>query len=101
MILKTTTNLYDSFYRGSEYTLRAQILDENGVPFDLTGSVIKLLFHTLEKSGQIIDAPTGRVQFAFNPIDTKDIMPRAYDITITVDSWVALQGRLGILETNL
>ena len=107
LITSSTTTV--NFYTGSEFVLRYQILNEEGDPVTLQGGEdITLYLATsytdeeliLEVPGTIYDQSEAKVMFQFNPQDTKDMVSRAYDFTITVDDWVAHQGKIGLLPRN-
>ncbi len=96
-------------YRGTAFTLRLGLYDDDGDEVALSGSEeLKLRLaaswadkeNVLEISGTVVDASTGKIQFEFAPADTEDLVARAYDMTILVDGEVALQDKFGIVAQN-
>ncbi len=78
---------------GMDKVLGMEICDQEGEAYDIEGHTITLFLSdswtfgkvVLEKVGNRVgDSETGRVQFVFEPDDTKGLMCRSYDITITV-----------------
>ncbi len=103
----------DTMFRGTEYTLRVEIKDEDGDVYDITDCTLKLRLarswtddnSLLELTGQIADAESGKAFFVFVPANTQNLVARAYDMTVTVTSptsqpWVAIQGKFGVLPQN-
>ncbi len=91
-------------YRGTEYTSRWQVLDEEGDPLVLDGSeeLKMLLARTytgptlVEINGIIVIAGEGKIAFTLQPSDTEDLLAIAYDRTVLVNGNVATMDRFGI-----
>ena len=105
----TATNLIVSFKQGTPFTLRMQVLDEQGDAFtdlserDLTLNMARAAeasTSVLEISGSVIDAAQGYIQFAFWEADTADLPSVAYDVEVFVDNWPVLDGRIGLTKKN-
>lgn len=99
------TTRYD-LDRGSRHTLQAEVVDEEGNPWDLStsGSIIFALFASytdedpvLAKEADVVDAEGGKVKVEFFPEDTRDLIVGGYDFFLSVDDYLALQGRFGLL----
>lgn len=96
--------------QGSKKNLRLEILTTEGNAFNLTGHTVHMVLSpyrtgsepVLQVNGDIIIAADGKVQFAFEPDDTKDLLAIAYSAdvwvveTATEDAWPAWSGRIGI-----
>jgi len=103
----TAQTVVDWMYRATNYFFQVQVLDEQKEPETLTGSeTVKFYLYRdytqhdaepcLELTGVVVDAPNGIVGVVIEPQHTEDLVARAYDMTVTVDGDVALQGRFGI-----
>ena len=114
MNLHTAPTTDDRFYRGSDYTFRLKVYDEDENVFDLTGCKAYLRFGAswtddysiFEIEGDIVGDPSeGLLRFAFKPRHTSQLRAGSYDYTITIKSeqgqvWPVRTSRLGIIGTN-
>ena len=105
LILASTTAV--DFHKGSEFTLRQKILDDDtGDDYDLTNTTVTLRMahsHTdqysvMEVLGSIIVAEEGLVQFTFTPEMTAELSVKGYDFSVMVDDYPAGYGRIGVLS---
>ena len=103
-----STTLTD-FHKGSHFTLRMLVEDEDGDPYNLTGTTVVLrLAHSytddyavLGVPGTIIAAADGLVEFEITPAMSSALSTKGYDFSIWVDDYPALHGRIGVLPELL
>lgn len=103
------TTVAEQMFRGTNFNLTVQVLDDDGNPETLTTETVLLRLSEswtygntfLEIEGTIVDASEGVINFTFVPDHTKDLMTGAYDLTILVGGDVAFSGRFGILGKDM
>jgi len=107
-------HLIDWMYRGTDYTLQLEIKEDCSVdPMNLTGASVVLVLSdtniteevTFQKTGNIVDAGLGKVEFEFEPADTAEMMAKAYALSVyvTLNNKVTqvVQGQFGIISSTL
>lgn len=113
MSLQNAYDILGWMYRGSEYTLRVLIMDDDCKDYPLADTDMVLLrladssAHKtyLELEGNVLFDNDNKVEFVFMPEHTENLMAGAYDLTVIVFSpvgepWPALHGRFGIAATS-
>jgi len=107
MITAVTTK--ENIYRGSEEVVPFKAHNPDGSVYEFEGDeevLLHLVFSWTEegepawillKEGILTDLEEGEGYFAFSASDTAKLTASAYDITVTINGYVVLQDRLGIL----